>query len=52
MSDILSLSNADTEMFEFAFSAHYGYGGSLINMASHTSQQLAIVKSLTKSQLR
>lgn len=58
VSDILSLSNTDTGLFTFGFSAHYGYGGNMLDLleryeqAGDTKHSIAIIKSLTKSKLR
>lgn len=57
MSDILSVAHLQGSYFRFAFSAHYGFGSTVMDIVNKSrvmshNYQLAVAKGLTKSKLR
>ena len=57
MTDVLSIAYSHGNFYKFAFSAQYGFGGTLMEILNKSKfaankYQLAIAKALTKSKLR
>ncbi|XP_067952000.1 ceramide kinase-like protein isoform X2 [Watersipora subatra] len=56
-SDVMSIAYSQGGFYKFAFSAHYGFGGTIMNIVNKSRlatnrYQLAIAKALTKSKFR